>query len=255
MPESRIPHISTNGETLLTITDSYVNPDFAARYAAAVDEAPYNALYERPAMLALLPPVADCHILDAGCGGGWYAAQLLGRGANVTAIDASATLVEHARSRLSSFLTGESAPLRVRVANLAEPLAFLTDASVDGVISPLVLHYLDDWRPTLREIRRVLKRDGWLLLSTHHPGADAARFPSSPYYETQLVEDDWKWVGKVKFYRRPLTEIASALTDVGFVIERLVEPTPTEAFRLIDPDAYRRLLQQPEFLIVRARVS
>jgi hypothetical protein len=107
----------------------------------------------------------------------------------------------------------------------------------------------------LREIRRVLKRDGWLLLSTHHPGADAARFPSSPYNETQLDEDDWKWVGKVRFYRRPLTEIASALTDVGFVIERLVEPTPTEAFRLIDPDAYRRLLQQPEFLIVRARGS
>src|SRR6185437_2041073 len=92
LPASRIPHTSTNGEALLTITDSYVDPDFAARYAAAVDEAPYNALYERPAMLALLPPVADCHILDAGCGGGWYAAQLLGRGANVTAIDASATL-------------------------------------------------------------------------------------------------------------------------------------------------------------------
>jgi SAM-dependent methyltransferase len=246
---------STNGGALLSITDSYVDPAFAARYAAAIDEAPHNALYERPAMLALLPAVSDCHILDAGCGGGWYSEQLLRRGASVTAIDASAALVEHTRRRLSPYLTSEPAPLQVHAANLAEPLAFLADAAVDGVISPLVLHYLGDWRPTLREFRRVLKPGGWLLLSTHHPCADAAHFPGSPYFETDLVEDDWKWVGKVKFFRRPLTEVTSALTDVGFVIDRLVEPMPTDALRAVEPDTYQRLLERPEFLIIRARVS
>jgi SAM-dependent methyltransferase len=239
---------------LLSIADSYVDPDFAARYAAAIDEAPHNALYERPAMLALLPAVSDRHILDAGCGGGWYSEQLLTRGARVTAIDASAALVEHTRRRLSSYLTGEPAPLHARVANLAEPLAFLSDTSVDGVVSPLVLHYLKDWRPTLREIRRILKPGGWLLLSTHHPSADAAHFPSSPYFKTELIEDDWKWVGKVKFFRRPLTEVTSAVTDVGFVIDRLVEPMPTDGLRAVDPETYQRLLDRPEFLIVRARV-
>jgi SAM-dependent methyltransferase len=206
-------------------------------------------------MLTLLPAVGGCHILDAGCGGGWYSGQLLERGARVTAIDASAPLVEHTRRRLSSYLSGEPALLHARVANLAEPLGFLPDGSVDGVVSPLVLHYLEDWRPTLREMRRVLKPGGWILLSTHHPGADAAHFPDSPYFETSLVEDDWKWVGKVKFFRRPLTEVTSALTDVGFVIDRLVEPMPTDAFRAIEPDTYQRLLERPEFLIVRARVS
>jgi SAM-dependent methyltransferase len=250
----RQEHFSTGG-ALLSITDSYVDPDFAARYAAAIDQAPYYALYERPAMLALLPEVSGCHILDAGCGGGWYSEQLLTRGARVTAIDASAALVERTRRRLSSYLTGEPASLHVRVANLAEPLAFLSDASVDGVVSPLVLHYLEDWRPTLREIGRALKPGGWLLLSTHHPNADAARFPGSTYFETELVEDDWKWVGKVKFFRRPLTEVTSALTDVGFVVDRLVEPMPTDALRAVDPETYQLLLERPEFLIVRARVS
>ena len=71
-------------------------------YAAAVDAAPYNALYERPATLALLPPVAGAHVLDAGCGNGWYTEQLLARGAAVTAVDGSAPMAAHARARIAA---------------------------------------------------------------------------------------------------------------------------------------------------------
>ena len=70
-------------------------------YAAAIDHAPYNALYERPAMLGLLPPVDGRRILEAGCGAGWYTEQLLARGARVSAVDASAALVEHTRRRIA----------------------------------------------------------------------------------------------------------------------------------------------------------
>ena len=71
----------------------------ADAYAAGVDSAPYNALYERPAMLDLLPPLPGTRVLDAGCGPGWYAAELASRGALVTAIDASAAMIGHARER------------------------------------------------------------------------------------------------------------------------------------------------------------
>jgi SAM-dependent methyltransferase len=67
-------------------------------YARGVDDAPYNALYERPATLALLPPVAGAHVLDVGCGNGWYAERLLALGAAVTAIDGSAAMAAHARA-------------------------------------------------------------------------------------------------------------------------------------------------------------
>jgi len=59
----------------------------ADAYAAGVDSRPYNALYERPAMLELLPPIDGLRLLDAGCGAGWYAAELGARGAMVTAVD------------------------------------------------------------------------------------------------------------------------------------------------------------------------
>ncbi|MEO8577355.1 MAG: class I SAM-dependent methyltransferase [Gemmatimonadales bacterium] len=226
----------------------------ADSYAAKVDAAPYNALYERPAMIALLPEIDGARILDAGCGSGWYAGQLLSRGAIVDGVDASASMVDYARRRLLDGASPETQQrLTIQVADLAEPLPF-EDEKFDGILSPLVLHYMRDWRPALREMKRVLKANGWLLFSTHHPAADAALFATANYLATEHVVDHWDWVGNVEFYRRSLTEIVSSVIESGFTIEKLVEPAPTEEFRLAKPDSYTRLMQQPEFLIIQATV-
>ena len=224
----------------------------ASEYASKVDSAPYNALYERPAMLALLPDVDGARILDAGCGSGWYAERLLERGARVEAIDASAGMANFARERISRLPEELSARATVRIADLAQPLPF-DNGVFAGALSPLVLHYLKDWRPTLREIHRVLEPGGWLLLSTHHPAADARRFATDDYFRTERVKDYWEWAGEVEFYRRSLTEIFASLGDAGFLIERIVEPIPTEEFRAARPDSAETLMRQPEFLMVMAK--
>lgn len=221
-------------------------------YAEKVDSAPYNAYYERPAMLGLVPDLTGARILDAGCGSGWYAEQLLARGARVDGVDASAAMVAYARRRLAASATSDAgANVTLQVADLAARLPF-EDKRFDGIVSPLVLHYLRDWRPALREMHRVLKPEGWLLFSTHHPAADAALFETKNYHATEHVVDHWDWVGNVEFYRRSLTEVVASVIESGFVIDQLVEPLPTEEFRVLKPDAYARLLHQPEFLIIRA---
>ena len=225
----------------------------ADTYAGKIDEAPHNAFYERPAMLGIMPSVAGERILDAGCGNGWYAEQLLSRGADVDAIDASAVMVEHARTRLAGQLTeGGGGRLSVQHADLMNPLPFAS-ARFGGIVCPLVMHYIADWRPTFREFRRVLKDDGWLLFSTHHPATEMVRYAPENYFKVEHVVDTWKWLGKVEFYRRPLTEISSSLADSGFFIDRLLEPIPTAEFRAVKPDSYAELMRQPEFLIVLAR--
>lgn len=241
----------TDGEELASSTEEtdFSYDSIADEYAAKVDSAPYNALYERPAMLALLPDISGARILDAGCGSGWYASQLLARGARVDAIDASASMVEHARRRLSAEGTQE---LTVQVADLSSKLPF-EDESFTGAISPLVLHYLPDWRPALCEIRRVLAPGGWLQLSTHHPAADAVHFGTRNYFATEHVIDHWDWVGRVELYRRSLTEIFDSLLESRFVIEKVVEPGPTNDFRVARPESYEKLMRQPEFLILRVR--
>jgi SAM-dependent methyltransferase len=236
--------------------------EIAEAYASGVDNAPYNAFYERPATLALVPDVTNAHILDAGCGSGFYTEELIKRGARVSAIDGSVQMTKHAERRLAELGVLE-APLQaprpgrasVRTADLTLPFDFLDDASVDGVLSALVLHYLRDWGATLAEFRRVLKPSGWLLFSTHHPATEAALFDVANYFATEELEDYWDWVGKVRFYRRPLRAIIEPVIKAGFVIDCVEEPLPTEWFREEKPDAYARLLKHPQFLMVRARAA
>jgi SAM-dependent methyltransferase len=225
----------------------------ADAYAAHIDQAPHNAFYERPTMFAALPPVDGRRILEAGCGGGWMTEQLLRRGARVTAVDASARMVEHARRRIAALEDGAASKAEVRVADLARPLE-LPDAQFDGIVSDLVLHYLRDWSTAMAEFRRVLKPDGWLLFSTHHPSADASRLKvGESYFDVVQEEDHWRGIGTVRFFRRPLSAIGDALADAGFGIERIIEPRPTEEFRAAKPDGYERLLRFPEFIFILAR--
>ena len=74
----------------------------ASRYAAGIDERSWNALYERPATLALLPDVGGKDVLDAGCGPGWYADWLARNGARVVAIDRSSSMVRLTEERLGA---------------------------------------------------------------------------------------------------------------------------------------------------------
>ena len=224
----------------------------ADTYASKVDAAPYNALYERPAMMGLLPLIDGLRILDAGCGSGWYAQQLLDRGAIVDGVDASLAMVEYARRRLLDGAPDEIRNrLSLQVADLAEPLPF-EEEIFDGVVSPLVLHYMRDWRPALREMKRVLRPDGWRLFSTHHPAADAALFATTNYLATEHVVDHWDWLGDVEFYRRSLTEVVMSVIESGFTIDKLVEPAPSEEFRAAKPHGYDELMRQPAFLIIKA---
>jgi SAM-dependent methyltransferase len=222
----------------------------AEAYASAVETKPHNAYYERPATLSLLPEVAGRRVLDAGCGPGVYSEWLVGRGAEVTAVDASPKMVELARRRLGT--TAE-----VRLADLGRPLAFLGDSSFDVVLSPLVLEYVADWRHTFAEFYRILRPAGWLVCSVTHPLFDYLYFKSDDYFRTELVSVEWRGFEGVRVrmpsFRRPLGETINPLLEAGFRLERILEPRPTEEFREADPKHYEELSRRPAFLCISAR--
>ncbi|WP_051467100.1 class I SAM-dependent methyltransferase [Actinomadura oligospora] len=217
---------------------------FAEAYSAETENSLVNAYYERPAMLALAGDVAGRRILDAGCGTGPLTAALRDRGADVTGIDASTGMLALARQRL-----GDDAPLHV--VDLRDPLPF-ADGAFDDVVASLVLHYLEDWGPTLTEIRRVLRPGGRLIASVDHPFvAYTISDPRPDYLATTSYSFDWLLSGRLvpmKFWRKPLHTMTDAFTAAGFRISTISEPQPDPAARDLFPDAFQDLSTRPAFL-------
>jgi SAM-dependent methyltransferase len=217
---------------------------FAGDYEEHAAESAYNALYDRPSVLELCGNVHGLRVFDAGCGPGFYAEELLARGAReVVGVDASATMVELARARVP-----EGASFRVH--DLQQPLGWLGSGSFDLVVMALVIHHLDDRVAALRELRRILRPEGALVLSTHHPTGDWGRQGGS-YFDVSLVEETWGRGWHVRFWRMPLTDVAREFAEVGFVIERLVEPRPTAEMAVQFPEDYAKLEQEPGFIAFR----
>lgn len=219
--------------------------ELAGKYADAQDEKPWNTCFERPGLLQFLPKVAGKDVLDAGCGPGFYSHYMADQGACVTAFDLQPVFVRRTQQR-----TGPR--VKVLQADLAEPMSFATDASYDLVLCALVMHYLRDWRPTLAEFHRVLRPGGQLIISTHHPFSDMEQSPTGDYFSCDLIEDEWD-IGKVQFYRRPLSMISQDLFQSGFVIEEISEPRPLPPLGGVIFNWYERAMKIPMRLLIRAR--
>jgi SAM-dependent methyltransferase len=218
-------------------------------FAALAETKAHNAYYERPATLSLLPDVAGLRVLDAGCGPGIYAAWLLERGADVVGVDVSERMVAIARERLGG-------RAEFRRADLDRPLDFLSEASFDLVLAPLVIDYVRDWGSLFREFHRLLRPGGLLVFSVEHPFSDFSYRHMTDYFDVEVVECTWRGFRKpvpVRSLRRPLGELVNRLTGAGFAIDRFLEPRPTDEFREADPEDYGKLMRRPGFLCVRAR--
>jgi len=224
----------------------YDDPALAASYARVTATNVYNAAYERPAVRAVLGDVRGLDVLDAGAAAGEHSAWLVAHGARVTALDASAAMVELARARLGDTAT-------VLHADLARPLP-LADASFDLVLSSLTLHYLRDWLPTLQELARVLRPGGRLVVSTHHPALTDD--PDADYHAVRLVEEGWKGFADgavpMRFYHRPLERIVGDVLAAGFVLRALREPRPSAEADARDPAVAAKLRTRPWFLVLGA---
>lgn len=220
---------------------------FAASYARDNERSPWNAHYERPAVLRLVGDAARRRVLDAGCGAGALSVALVERGAEVIGIDRSSALLQIAADRLAGRARFQRGDLR----NL---LPF-DDGAFDVVVASLVMHYLEDWGPTLREFRRVLAADGHLVISTHHPFMDHALAGGSDYFATYDFSEDWhsgEQAVQMRFWHRPLRAMIRSLSAAGFRVEIVDEPEPDGVIRELDPDAWTKLTTEPRFIFFSA---
>ena len=123
--------------------------------------------FHRDAFLSLLPPPGRL-TLDVGCGEGRLARDLKARGHRAVAIDASPTLVAHARQADPSMdvLLADAARLP------------LPDQAADLAVAFMSLHDMDDMPGAVREAFRVVGPGSRFCLAIVHPLNSAGKFSS-----------------------------------------------------------------------------
>lgn len=176
--------------------------------------------------------MGDCRgksVLDVGCGDGTIAVELASRGARVTAIDASAEMLEMARRRAAE--AGHAIDF-----HLASVQAMPFPAvSFDIVFAKTILCFVQDARPAFAEISRVLRPGGRLVIgelnkwSSWAAGRRIRAWAGSPL---------WK-LGRFRTPRE-LQKLASGAGLVpGTVIGANYYPRWTRAARLVAPHEAR----------------
>ena len=184
-------------------------------------------------------------VLDAACGPGLYAAELIGRGAQVVGFGHSPRMVEICRARVSQ---GE-----FRVHDLSDPIGWVPDESVHLALCALAIEFVDDRVAALSELRRVLWPDGALVLSRLHPTGDWLRHGGS-YFDARTIQEIWSRGWTVRYWLAPLERTCGEIFAAGFLIERLVEPRPVPEAAAIDRAEYERLAREPRgFIAIRLR--
>jgi SAM-dependent methyltransferase len=130
--------------------------------------------------------VDGLQVLDAACGEGYGAALLARSAARVAAVDVSAEAVAHAGERYASLDN-----LEFQEADVTR-LPF-EDDRFDVVVSFETLEHLEAQDAMLAEFRRVLKAEGFLLIST----PDKAVYTDlqgneNPYHVRELYREEFE---------------------------------------------------------------
>ena len=157
---------------------------------------------------------AEAHVLDLGAGTGKLTQVLARRFARVTAVEPDASMLAVLRQVTDCYLAIEGA---------AEAIP-LTDDSVDGVFCAEAFHWFD-WPVALREIARVLRPRGVLVLCFNLPDGEA--YIPLPDEAREIVAR----------YRRPGVEPGGNILAAGAWREpfdssdSVFEPLRRESFR------------------------
>lgn len=155
----------------------------------------------------MLDRLTPGRVLDAACGTGAVAQQLVERGHDVVGIDISEAMLSRARVAVpgACFIAGDLTEL---------PLA---DGDVDHVVCSLALAHLSDLRPFFAEAARVMRPGGHLLVLDTR-----GHFTGSTRYPLVKQSSDGR-VGHIAGYSHGLGDYLRAALPHGYVVRACEE--------------------------------
>lgn len=185
-----------------------------------------------PGSLAMLDPQKGEKILDVACGQGVFARCLREKGAEVTGIDSAKGLIKVAKQRSPDikYLTADATNLKM-----------FPTGSFDAVSCVMAIMNIDPLEAAIKEVGRVLKKEGRLLLVLNHP---CFRVPKQSGWVVDLENktqfrriDSYMSTQKVPIkmhpgydpsietwtFHRPLSRYFKTLAENGLAVDQLEE--------------------------------
>lgn len=223
----------------------YDDPAFLAGYSTLERfGAGWEGAMEQPYLLGLLPDVTELRVLDLGCGAGQLAKHLADAGAaEVVGVDVSEQMLALARK--------EFAHPRVTYVREAIETVSYEWGRFDVVVSALAFHYVEDYRGLVRRIASWLPEGGVLAFSMEHP-LFTGRLPGEGWvtdeggrrvgwninhYNDEGVRPEHWFVEGVRKVHRTFSTLINGLVEAGLVVDRIIEPMPTEDWFSAHPDS------------------
>jgi SAM-dependent methyltransferase len=150
-----------------------------------------------PALASLLGVQPGRRYLDIACGNGLTSRRLAALGAQVTAFDFSASLIEKAKTRSTDY----NALITYRVADATneEELLALGEQTFEAALSNMALFDMADVETLFRALPKLLKPKGLFVFSLTHPCFNNAS--SMHVAEEMDFEGEIKTVYSVKISR------------------------------------------------------
>jgi SAM-dependent methyltransferase len=140
-----------------------VSPEVGYASLSATYDAAVNPLIlaEEPPMQALLGSLPTGRVLDAACGTGRHTRYLVDLGHEVTGVDASAEMLAVAVGKVpdARFVRGSLEAIPCAAEHF------------DVAVCSLALTHLRELEPAVRELARVVRVDGDVVISDMHPVA------------------------------------------------------------------------------------
>lgn len=203
-------------------------------------DSPNNMLFfmERNHLLKMAGDVKNKKVFDSGCGTGRWAVKFSRRRAKVFGQDISSGMIRKAK------LNSKGLKIEYKVGSLNR-IKFPT-SYFDVIINSLVLNHIKNIGTVFKELSRVLKKNGIIIIST-----------INPFTSMDVVGPRFEYKGKeywIPSYTHSFEELFKCFKKYNLQSLECIEPKVTDAEkRFFTPEDFKRKKGRRTLLILKLR--